>query len=117
MSAVQTPGPWVANYEHHARDNDAQFMVCAAGDQPLACLSADGFIGIGERKANARLMAAAPELLKALKEMNRAYVNLLEAGRDRIIDFGGTCDAVDVMEANSPDLKAARDAIKKAEGA
>lgn len=92
-------------------------MVCAAGNTPLSVLSADGFIGIGERKANTRLMAAAPELLQALKEMNRAYVRLLESGRDRIIDAGGTCDPVDVMEANSPDLKAARIVIKKAEGA
>jgi hypothetical protein len=61
-----TPGPWQANFEHHARDNDAQFMVCRGDNHPLAVLSADGWVGIGERKANSRLIAAAPELLDAL---------------------------------------------------
>ena len=50
-----TPGPWQANFEHHARDNDAQFMVCRGDNHPLAVLSADGWVGIGERKANSRL--------------------------------------------------------------
>lgn len=43
-----------------------------------------------------------------LKALYRAYVHLLESGRDRIIDLGGTCDPVDVMEANDVDLQAAR---------
>ncbi|TIE21030.1 hypothetical protein DI041_03845 [Stenotrophomonas maltophilia] len=42
------------------------------------------------------------------KALYRAYVRLLESGRDRIIDLGGTCDPVDVMEANDVDLQAAR---------
>lgn len=46
--------------------------------------------------------------LAALKALYHAYVRLLESGRDRIIDLGGTCDPVDVMEANDVDLQAAR---------
>lgn len=46
--------------------------------------------------------------LPAFKALYRAYVRLLESGRDRIIDLGGTCDPVDVMEANDVDLQAAR---------
>ncbi|HEL7615142.1 TPA: hypothetical protein UM344_004124, partial [Stenotrophomonas maltophilia] len=45
------------------------------------------------------------------KALYRAYVRLLESGRDRIRDLGGTCDPVDVMEANDVDLQAARRVI------
>ncbi|WP_329766004.1 hypothetical protein [Stenotrophomonas geniculata] len=45
------------------------------------------------------------------KALYRAYVRLLESGRDRIRDLGGTCDLVDVMEANDVDLQAARRVI------
>lgn len=46
--------------------------------------------------------------LAEFNALYRAYVRLLESGRDRIIDLGGTCDPVDVMEANDVDLQAAR---------
>ncbi|MBH1392402.1 hypothetical protein I5U25_05715 [Stenotrophomonas maltophilia] len=46
--------------------------------------------------------------LADFKTLYRAYVRLLESGRDRILDLGGTCDPVDVMEANDVDLQAAR---------
>ncbi|MFZ2306799.1 MAG: hypothetical protein WAW73_20185 [Rhodoferax sp.] len=71
---------------------------------------------VEERKANATLIAAAPELLDQLKAMNRAYVNLLETGRDRILQCGGTCDPVEVMEANDHYLRDSKAAIAKATG-
>src|ERR1700761_5860978 len=40
----------------------------------------------------------------ALRDLYGAYVRLLEAGRDRIRDLGGECDAVYVMERNDPAL-------------
>ncbi|OWB46087.1 hypothetical protein [Stenotrophomonas maltophilia] len=46
--------------------------------------------------------------LDDFKALYRAYVRLLESGRDRIRDLGGACDPVDVMEANDVDLQAAR---------
>lgn len=49
--------------------------------------------------------------LDDFKALYRAYVRLLESGRDRIRDLGGTCDPVDVMEANDVDLQAARRVI------
>ena len=49
--------------------------------------------------------------LADFKALYRAYVRLLESGRDRIRDLGGTCDPVDVMEANDVDLQAARRVI------
>lgn len=51
------------------------------------------------------------ELLLALKDLRRAYVNLLESGRDRIVSLGGSCDPVDVMERNDPHLRRAAAAI------
>jgi len=45
------------------------------------------------------------------KALYRAYVRLLEAGRDRILLLGGDCDPVDVMEASDADLRAARSLI------
>lgn len=56
------------------------------------------------------------DLLKALEMMNRAYVNLMENGRDRIIMLGGECDPVDVMESNDPNLRESRAAIASAKG-
>lgn len=50
-------------------------------------------------------------LREALKELVCGYVNTLEAGRDRIMEFGGQCDPVDVMEASDPYLKSARAAL------
>ena len=37
-----------------------------------------------------------------------AYVSCLETGRDRILDLGGDCDSVDVMEKGDPALRRAR---------
>jgi len=54
-------------------------------------------------------------LLKALKDLARHYVLLMENGRERIIFLGGDCDPVDVMERGDPYLKQARDAIAAAE--
>lgn len=59
----------------------------------------------------------APDLLAELKRLARAYVALLETGRDRIVSLGGSCDPVDVMEAGDPSLISARAAIAKATGA
>lgn len=44
----------------------------------------------------------------ALSDLYRAYVNMLEAARDRIIFLGGECDSVELMEAGDPALIAAR---------
>lgn len=50
-------------------------------------------------------------LREALQDLIRAYVNLMEASRDRIIDLGGHCDPVDVMERSDFALRAARTAL------
>lgn len=53
------------------------------------------------------------ELAEALERMNRAYVNLMENGRDRIKMLGGDCDPVDMMERDDPNLRESRDALAK----
>lgn len=59
----------------------------------------------------------APEDLKlketALSDLIRAYVRLLETGCDRIIESGGDCDSVEVMERNDPYLRQARAALRQ----
>ena len=53
------------------------------------------------------------ELVHALRRLDRAYVRLLENGRDRITFLGGQCDSVPVMEAQDIELEAARATLKK----
>ena len=50
-------------------------------------------------------------LRDALNKMNRAYVNLIENARDRIITLGGDCDHVDVMERSDPNLLESKEAL------
>jgi len=50
-------------------------------------------------------------LRRELGALMRGYVNLLENGRNRIMDLGGQCDPVDVMEARDPWLRDARVAL------
>lgn len=56
------------------------------------------------------------DLIEALKELDRAYVNLLHTGRGRLEDAGVVCDPVDVMVRSDPNLRSARAAIAKATG-
>src|SRR5690606_38354194 len=66
------------------------------------------------RKAADHIDAQAAEierLREALRNLIRGYVNTLELGRDRIKDLGGDCDPIDLMEADDPHLRAARDAL------
>lgn len=58
-----------------------------------------------------RLREERDTLHNELSDLIRGYVNLLESGRDRILDFGGDCIPVDVMESNDPWLRSARKAI------
>ena len=60
-----------------------------------------------------QLLQQRDELLAALKDMDRAYMNLLENGRDRILFLGGDCDDIPVMEARDPYLRHAPAAISK----
>ncbi len=93
---THTPGPW---------------KWCGTQQKPkkFCYLSGQDFKGVGvalsgftENKANAHLIAAAPELLEALK-------TLLEASRE--LDQSATHDGLDNCKA----ITQARAAIRKAE--
>ena len=56
---THTPGPWTVHYEPNARDEPgATFVLLEANDR------------FDTNEANARLIAAAPELLAALKAID-----------------------------------------------
>lgn len=63
------------------------------------------------RADEAKYRARAERMAEALRELDRAYVRLLESARDRIRDLGGECDPVDVMELSDIDLRKARAAL------
>jgi hypothetical protein len=54
-------------------------------------------------------------LRQSLGSMIHAYVRLLECGRDRILDLGGQCDPLDVLEASDPWLRDARATLNQQE--
>lgn len=79
MSAQHTPGPWLLEMEPtevagvEVRFNvRAEHRVGIAGGQSQEHLLDDG-IHKSECEANARLIAAAPELLEALREYASVY--------------------------------------------
>ncbi len=98
---AHTPGPWSTRYEHFA-------YTVFAEDQPggiaiVACYPAE------EEEADARLIAAAPDLLEALKAIRAAIQRAhaeTESGGD-----GGPLAQVSVSF-----LDGAVNAIRKAEG-
>ena len=60
--------------------------------------------------------APAIDLEQGLRDLYRAYVRLLESGRDRIKSLGGDCDPVDVMEQTDIDLRKVRDLLAQIDG-
>jgi hypothetical protein len=69
---AHTPGPWT----HKATASlGPQYLVYPEGDSYDIAVIYDH----GNTEANARLIAAAPELLEALKEMDRAHAVMCEA--------------------------------------
>lgn len=97
---MHTPGPWLIE------DGDFVYALNNMGGNIFSCHIQGGFTNDGkrtsqaERSAIARLIAAAPELLKALKRITDQYKALLK-------DCGlSSKDAISSAEA----------AIAKAEG-
>lgn len=89
MKSKHTPGPW----HFHKKQSEFAFRIDAAGDdwQELATVyQVPPYTHLMEQgEANARLIAAAPELLEALTRMREMYQVLLEqtGGRDDSILF------------------------------
>ncbi|WP_342617186.1 hypothetical protein [Rhodoferax sp. GW822-FHT02A01] len=104
---------------------DGALKVEIALDEPIVIPERDGYpeVRIHRQYVPAHEVHVYDErdevidgLLTALKDLRRAYVNLLETGRDRILFLGGECDPLDKMVEGDPYLRAAVDAIAKAGG-
>lgn len=75
--AKHTPGPWQIVIDDDGNPLSGRPMVAAAPELDCAIVHWDGFVqsywrsarGDKEIHANARLIAAAPDLLKALEEL------------------------------------------------
>ena len=65
MSTQYTPGPWVARPQGDAND----WCLLTADDKWMAAFRQNGELMVARQEANARLIAAAPELLEALQEL------------------------------------------------
>ena len=115
MSASHTPGPWKAHFQ------EAYFVTGPDLGRVAMMMNLKGAHGLGGRRsgdesaANCRLIAAAPELLEALR--------LMIAIHDEPAGFAGkygkALDAAIAQQKEKIDarLKVARDAIAKATGA
>ena len=93
-----TPGPWKVVKTENKHRHVIYSCVCKVTEINTENSFHDG-IGLGEGIANARLIAAAPELLEALRHMIYAVEDLTHG------------DAEDIMA-----VKEARAAIAKARG-
>ena len=103
--SVHTPGPWEVRIErgkHCIRPADVKQAGHTVGYAPLAKVEGDR--RVGSQAENARLIAAAPELLEALQ----GYV--------RVIAQAGGGDKQLFMAAIRAADQAARAAIAKATG-
>lgn len=78
MNAKHTPGPWMRGHDESGRD----FEVRASNGRKIVAMRVDENRAKSisewgqckkENEANARLIAAAPELLEALREMLTCY--------------------------------------------
>lgn len=80
-----TPGPWVANAFHIARTNDSEIIIEQdGGSAPIATCYAIGTLSLDQSSANAKLIAAAPELLQELQRMLSVFGCLSEADYQEI---------------------------------
>ena len=77
-----TPGPWKAHFE------EAYFVTGPDRGRVAMMMNLKGPHGLGGRRsgeesaANARLIAAAPELLEALKQILAAYCGVMRSEFD-----------------------------------
>lgn len=105
---THTPGPWTAQGE----------FVDPTPVNAVVASDGDGFHSIARTfgppaKANARLIAAAPDLLEALKNAQSALALAIRANLSR--DLYDSEDEYNAAVRAHPVLADARDAIAKAE--
>ena len=81
MSAAHTPGPWVASRDTyrdraHRRDAVAAWVERREADDLWIVEAGDGSSVLVGGEANARLIAAAPDLLAACEAALRAFEDM-----------------------------------------
>jgi len=91
--AKHTPGPWVSDERYDCKNSHS----VKSGYKNLAIVNYFNIMSNEEAKANAKLMAAAPDLLEIVK----AYAAMWEEGEENL---------------SRTLYKKAKDAIEKAEG-
>lgn len=108
-----TPGPWIVMHG----DNGYPSGISAPGDAGIpgavGCIVRNGGIGLPSSdagKANARLIAAAPDLLAALEPLAALLQPHMDEYQDDRVFF-----AVNYGRVTIGDLRRARAAIAKAE--
>jgi hypothetical protein len=111
-----TPGPWrfLEADDHNRDDNSCRpLTICGLADDDLANVysSDDSTVSISreEAVANARLIAAAPDLLEALK----AYMHAMEGFAEAVRAVTGTAYP---WEAQDIERAKALAALSKAKG-
>ena len=78
MTDKHTPGPWQAKERTTEPDNHGKYSIYnSAENEYIASCDAylNGHHDTGKNQANARLIAAAPELLEALEEWSAPYID------------------------------------------
>lgn len=70
-SFKHTPGPWIAPLDNAGSKGRA---VWTADGSSLICVCQSAGVSLGGEQANARLCAAAPELLEALEKVRPCLV-------------------------------------------
>ena len=79
-NAQHTPGPWKIEVELGSRHDE--FLIAKdAGDRGRGIAIAETRTGSGSERANARLIAAAPELLEALQRLSAQCTRLRLPGQ------------------------------------
>lgn len=71
MSTEHTPGPWITSYDGSI-NTDAGTFICGFRWDSYKEFTE------GNNSANARLIAAAPDMLEALEDARQLVVNILE---------------------------------------
>jgi len=99
MDSKHTPGPWEQTDGHGPTPHGT--AVAQVGGNQYLIASCTAYFGREGGQANARLIAAAPELLAALEQAHMALIGYLPAHRNVVTDAA---------------IEAARAAIAKATG-
>jgi hypothetical protein len=111
MESKHTPGPWWVVADEGAAQVTG--FPCIEADN-YTVVGLEGMYGdIDTDFANAQLIAAAPDMLEALKAARNEIIYLETASFN---DFGGSCDTLEAWLSENEALPTIDAAIAKAEG-